>query len=250
MTDLALSKDVILVAGLPPIIAVRLPDGELSATLRSLCDLLDLDRRGQFRRIHRIPSLTEALQEATISTPGGPQQAEVLLNWAISIWAAGLHVSRLSEAKRAAALVLQQRAFSAIEQAFAQRENNSAVPPPPSPSAAAQSVWEEGRAFIDHLEARDEELRNQMVMIRYGLHSHELRLAALEAGNARQAAGLSDQQLGYIYRCAHQVSQRQGYEIDTTLAGLAAHFRVKNIYYLPESAWPAVLDWFASPLEE
>ncbi|HEU5369957.1 MAG TPA: hypothetical protein VFU69_15900 [Ktedonobacterales bacterium] len=111
-----------IIAGAPPLIAVCLPDGELGATLRSLCDLLDLNQRGQIQRIRRSQSLAEALQEATISTPGGPQQAEVLLNWAISVWAAGLQPSRLSEAKQAAARVLQQRAFAAIEQAFTRPE--------------------------------------------------------------------------------------------------------------------------------
>jgi hypothetical protein len=76
------------------------------------------------------------------------------------------------------------------------------------------------------------------------------RIAALEAGNARPSGRLSDHQLGYIYRCAHEVHQHHGYALSDLLAGLAAHFRVENIYYLPDKDWPAVLDWFASLLEE
>ncbi|HEY7417023.1 MAG TPA: hypothetical protein VH593_17685 [Ktedonobacteraceae bacterium] len=107
MMYLAISKEIPLIDGMSAIVAVRLPDGELGATLRSLCELVSIDRDGQIQRIRRNPSLAEALQEASISTPGGPQQAEVLLNWAISIWAAGLHTSRLPVAKRPAARVLQ-----------------------------------------------------------------------------------------------------------------------------------------------
>jgi hypothetical protein len=85
MISLALSKAVIIIAGLPPSVAVRLPDGELGATLRSLCDLLGISQRGQIQRIRRSQSLAQALQETTINTPGGPQQVEVVLLWAISI---------------------------------------------------------------------------------------------------------------------------------------------------------------------
>ncbi|HEU5369291.1 MAG TPA: hypothetical protein VFU69_12540, partial [Ktedonobacterales bacterium] len=219
MTDLALSKYVTLVADMPPIIAVRLPNGELSATLRSLCDLLDLDRRGQFRRIHRNPSLAEALQEAIISTPGGPQQAEVLLNWAISIWAAGLQTTRLPEAKRAAALILQRKAFAAIEQAFVQPENEDAAPAAPSQPSAPQSLWQSWHALIDRMEAEyggipqelrtgQQELGNQLAVVRHDLYQQGLRIAALEARDASPATGLSGQRLEYIFRCAHQFQQR------------------------------------------
>src|ERR1051326_3217857 len=103
-----------IVPGAPPIIVARLPDGESGATLRSLCNLLGLDQSGQSQRIRRSSLLAVALQEVIISTSGGPQQAEVLLDWAISIWAAGLQVSRLSEAKQAIVQVLQQKAFAAF----------------------------------------------------------------------------------------------------------------------------------------
>lgn len=49
---------------------------------------------------------------------------------------------------------------------------------------------------------------------------------------------------------AARVYARRGVPIAETLAALAAHFQVKDMYDLPESAWPAVLDWFASLLED
>jgi predicted GIY-YIG superfamily endonuclease len=108
------------IAGAPRIVAVRLPDGRLGATLRSLCKVLNLDQVAQLRRVRHSRLLAKALHEATISTPGGPQRVGVLLNWALAMWAAGLQVTELPETKRAAALVLQSEAFTAIEQAFTQ----------------------------------------------------------------------------------------------------------------------------------
>ncbi|HEY7348465.1 MAG TPA: hypothetical protein VH599_09150 [Ktedonobacterales bacterium] len=234
----------------PPIDALRLPDGRTGATLRSLCALLDIDKGRQVARIKRNPALSEALVLIVVDTPGGPQPTDILHTWAISVWATGLHISRLPEAKRPVALVLQREAFTEIERAFAERENNASAPPPPDPSPLPQSVWQDAYTFIDHLKALYEETQNQVAVVQYDQQSQALRITALEAGNASPAKGLSGQRLAYIYQRADKLRQAQGYPIADVLAGLAAHFRVADIYDLPEKDWPAVLDWFASLLEE
>ena len=122
-----LCRTQIIIAGVPPVIAVQLPGGRTGATLRSLCALLDISEGRQAARIKRSPGLASALILATVNTRGGPQQVDVLLDWAIPIWAAGLHLSRLPEARRPVALILQQNAFVAIEQAFASPENDKAL---------------------------------------------------------------------------------------------------------------------------
>src|SRR5579871_221150 len=261
MTDLALSKVVTLIADMPPIIAVRLPDGELSATLRSLCELLDISREGQIQRIHRSSSLAEALQEAMISTPGGPQEVEVLLNWAIPIWATGLHIARLSEKKQALALILQRKAFAAIEQAFTQHKDDTAFQPPPGQSATPSSLRQSWHALIDRTavefeemqrlnQADLQELHNQLTVVQYDQRSHELRLAALEARDTSPSLDVSPEHLKHIFQIGRQLRQRRGLAVVDILAMLAEHFRVEDVSLLPESAWPAVLDWFASLLEE
>jgi hypothetical protein len=247
MMYLALSKEVSLIAGMPPIIAVRLPNGELSATLRSLCDLLDLNQRGQIQRIRRNPSLAEALQEAIISTPGGPQQADVLLNWAISIWATGLQSTRLPEAKQAAVKVLQREAFAAIRQAFVKAKDDAsaseAAAPPPRASEAAESSLRQ--------------IRQGLLLAVQGVTNFEVehqalveRVAALEGGPTGSTIGVLPQRLAHVYLLANRARQRYGYPIAATLAGLAEHFHAADVYDLPERDWSAILDWFASVLEE
>lgn len=243
---LAVSKDVILVADMPPIVAVRLPDGRLGATLRSLCDLVAINRQGQIQRIHRSHSLAKALQEAIISTPGGPQQAEVLLNWAISIWAAGLHTSRLSEAKQAAATVLQELAFAAIERAFDQPQDN----PAPSQAHAPQSRLHQMREGlllvveeINSLQAEQQAMGGHMTVL-------EERVTALESGTAHPAIDSPAERLWQIHLFANQLRQRRGWPIAETRAALAEHFRVADVFDLPEKEWPAIRDWFTSLLEE
>jgi hypothetical protein len=243
MMYLAVSKDVTLVAGMPPIVAVRLPDGKLGATLRSLCDLVDINRQGQIQRIHRSQSMAKALQEAVISTPGGPQQAEVLLNWAISIWAAGLHTSRLSEVKQAAAAVLQELAFAAIERAFDQPQDN------PAPLQA------------DISEARQPDVAGQIsqgfsvlsasfITLATEHENLKERVTVLEGGTTHSVIGYSGQRLLQIHLFADQLRQWRGWPIAETLTALAEHFGVADVFDLPEKDWPAIRDWFTSLLEE
>ena len=95
-----------IVDSMPPIEAVCLEDGGQAATVRSLCAMLDIARNGQIVRIRRNPSLSSALLTITVATPGGPQATDVLVDWAIPIWATGLQTSRLPKEKRALALIV------------------------------------------------------------------------------------------------------------------------------------------------
>ncbi|HEY7348651.1 MAG TPA: hypothetical protein VH599_10085 [Ktedonobacterales bacterium] len=244
-------------ATIPPIDVLQLPDGRLGATLRSLCRILDIDFSSQLARVRRHPKLSQAL--VLVPMPFGSTTIEmhVLLHWAIPIWAAGLQVSRLPEAKQPVSLALQQKAVDLIERAFAERAANANVPPPPSQASAPQSVWQEGHAFLHHLESEFEVLRRQphadqqevgarLAAVEETQQHLEERVTTLEGGPARPIVAYSGQRLKQIYLLARQLRASQGLPIGETLAGLADHFEVEDVSDLPESAWPAVLDWFDS----
>src|ERR1051326_1898295 len=116
-----------IVDSAPPIEAIRFEDGRRAATLKSLCAMLDIARNGQMVRIRNNSALSSALLTTTVITSGGPQVTDVLLDWAVPVWASGLHTSRLPEKKQALALILQQKAFIAIEQAFTQPESHTSA---------------------------------------------------------------------------------------------------------------------------
>lgn len=233
----------------PPIYAVKIDEAHKGATLRSLCVPLDLARHAQAARIKRDPALAGALVTVLLDSPGCPQQTDVLLSWAIPIWLSGLNTTRLSEEKQALALYMQQKAVEVIERAFVEPEHTAAASPPPGQASAQQSVWQEWRTLGDRLEARDEEVHNRLAVVEYDQHNQALRMAALEARDARPAGGLSAQQLGHICQLAQQLHTQQGYRVIDLLMGLADHFRVQNFTALSEKDWPAVLVWFDSLLE-
>jgi predicted GIY-YIG superfamily endonuclease len=241
------------------VMAVLLPDGQSGAVLTMLCAMLDLQPGTQARLVRKNPVLSEALVLVTLPTPGGEQTTNVLLAWAIALWAAGLRQGTRPDSYKDLLLTIQRLAGRVIASEFAQEMMSSAFtsqsspnqPPPP------QSVWQEWHTLWDHLQGAVEGLGleqqnvyNHLAVVPYDLHKQGRRIAALEAGHASPAGGLSDAQLGYIYRRAHQAPQRSGYPVAKILAGLAEHFRVEDVSDLPEKDWPAVLEWFAGLLEE
>ena len=75
-------------------------------------------------------------------------------------------------------------------------------------------------------------------------------MTALEGGPTRPLVGYSPQRLAQVYLLANRLRQRRGWPIAETLAALAEHFRVADVFDLPEKDWPAIVDWFTSLLED
>lgn len=194
----------VVIAGYP-MIAVLLPDGQSGAILTNLCAALNLKVSTQAHLIRNNPALSEALVLVALESPGGTQITNVLLEWAIALWAAGLQQGRRPPAYRELLLAIQREAGRTIAHQFAKQATSSAqaFPPPPTQAAAPQSVWQEGHLFLDHLQGAVEGLGleqqnvyNHLAVMQYDLHKQGRRIVALEAGHASPAGGLSDAQLG------------------------------------------------------
>src|SRR5690349_2387795 len=84
------------------IIAARLPDGRIAASLRNMCDALQL-----------VP--------VRVETDGGAQTAEMLTAWAIPTWLTGIQLSRVAPEKREAIKAYKREAADALYRHFSQR---------------------------------------------------------------------------------------------------------------------------------
>lgn len=111
-------KTVLVVANLRALQGVQLPNGQIGATLRSLCLALSLNLSGQRQRLRRQPLLAGALVTVMLKTGSGRQEVDVLLAWAIPVWLAGVQSTRLDDAKRANIQAIQTQAVQALYQAF------------------------------------------------------------------------------------------------------------------------------------
>ncbi len=174
---------VSLAANLPPLQAVQLPNGDVGVTLRSLCRILQLDYLGQQQRIIRSHNLRGALTTVTVATKGGPQEAAVLLAWAIPLWVTSIQASRLTAAKRATVLILQHEAVPALYRAFQQAfAPTPEAPPQPAPRIAAPDPLE---ARFAALETDLREERAKRIAIETMLHDEAAKRAALARRLAR-----------------------------------------------------------------
>ncbi len=130
-----------------PVIAVRLPDGRIGASLRDMCDAMKIDRPSQVQRIRGDETIADSLVSVQIQTRGGPQNADVLTAWAIPYWLTGVELSRIKdEKKRHAVLLFKRKAADVLYQHFAQRQAPHALTPiqPNQPAQDADALtWAE-----------------------------------------------------------------------------------------------------------
>jgi len=186
MSQALVIRSVLLTPNLPPLQAVQLPNGEVGATLRSLCAMLHLNVLSQQRRITRSRDLRTALVTVTVATRGGPQEMTVLLAWVIPLWVVGIQTNRLDVAKRATIEIIQTQAVQALYRAFS-REVAPAVEAPESEIILPQHTREERLAA---LEAAHRDLAWQVAALQ---RDHEEHLAALRSDLAAQVTLQHDQ---------------------------------------------------------
>jgi hypothetical protein len=178
----------------------------------------------------------EALHTITLDTTGGPQEADVLPGWCITIWLAGIQLKRLPASKRALIRFVQQKVVLLIENAFTSRKAAPSAPASEPPPGVVNQI-REGFSL----------LTESFIRLATEHQDLEERVTTLEGGPARHAMiAFSPQRLAHLYLLARQLRASQGLPIGETLAGLADHFEVEDISDLPDSAWPAVLTWFDS----
>ncbi len=274
---------------IPTIDAVKVDDDRSGATMRSLCATVDLARHAQVARIKRNPKLASAFVFVLLETPGGLQATEVLLDWAIPIWASGLQTTRLSKEKQAVALILKEEAVAAIRKALSQPAQAPEQDPPTRPSEAPWSdmsqIKQELSSLIEGLDIKQAILLliaglGMLETEQQNLRSRIEKFSALEAEWQEERAhraifeqdtdkrllifeqtfkehirpvetfsGLPLERIGHLFVLLRRLRSQQGMPLDESLAALAAEFNIPHATDLPETAWPDILAWFHQRLQ-
>jgi hypothetical protein len=208
--------------------------------LHGLCRMVSISYPAQITRIRRDPDLSAALQYVTIDTPGGPQSVVMLASWAIAVWAAGLHTSRLSPEKQEAVTLLKQQAYTAIARAFSQPEvaESESMPIAPAPELSSiQTTFDHIQQNLAGLQEGFEELKEHVVGIDQRLLIVEQdRLGRrLESG-----ARLSAAQIGQLFMQLALLREQTGLSIEDAEKHLADQFGVAHIIDIDASKWPAL----------
>jgi len=118
------------------ILAVRLPDDRVAASLNSLCKMLNLARHGQMERIRRDKNLTEYLLLIRVETMGGPQRTDVLIAEAVPSWVMGVQVEHLAPEKRPLILALKVEVVHVLYRYFFGPDVEQAAPQTSEPQVA------------------------------------------------------------------------------------------------------------------
>lgn len=238
------------------ILAVRLPDGQIAASLRSLCNMLKLARQGQMERIRRDENLTGYLLLAVVKTSGGSQRMEVLMAEAIPPWVMGIQDKLIAPEKRLLVHNLKMeivttlyRHFLAGQAAQPMAEPQAAPLSPPSHGrsrAAADSSWDR---LFDALHDIQQEARaqaGQIVEMREWLTSLDRRVGGTGQGSAAglgwipllSAAHLADAR--ELLRSLEQSTGRAQAQLEQEMIET---FGVSAMNAIPDEQWSDVLAW-------
>ena len=111
------------------ILAARFADGRIAASVRAMCDALQLNRQSQMRRIRMDDTITDQLMPVKVVTDGGPQVLEMLTAWATPTWLAGIQASRVAPEKRDAIRAYKREAADALYRHFSQSQQAALTAP-------------------------------------------------------------------------------------------------------------------------
>ena len=233
--DRLIIKLIQVAPNIAPIEAVQLADGSLGATIRSLCDLLDVTRQGQVARIRRTPELSSALLLITQATANGPRLFDILLSWAIPIWLSGLSIPRLAPHKQELAGILKIEAIEAIARAFSDQGTSSA---PMITAEPGIDAWQQAQEGLAAVLSGFGQLQTAFSSMEHSNAVLLARIAAIERPiQTSDKAGLPPERIGHLYIMARAYRAKTGAPIAETLANLARHFHVADASDIPAVAW-------------
>lgn len=118
------------------ILAARLSDARIAASIGSFCEMLKLAKHGQMERIRRNKDLAEHLVFILVKMPNGPQCIEALVGEeAIRSWVMGIQVNRVAPEKRPLIRALKEEVYETLSRALLKSEPEQAAEPMPEPQA-------------------------------------------------------------------------------------------------------------------
>jgi len=181
------------------LVAVRLPDGQIAAVLRWLCDGLGVNIQSQMRHIRGRAVLAEGLVSVRIDTEGGPQTMPALTLDVLPGWLFSVDERRVKPEARADVVLFQRECAKVLADHFT-RKHPPALPAAADTTAAAVIIEQ-----ITDLTAVINLLREHLEML-LGLPSQVADLSA---------------QVGETHALVQSLATRQGVT-ETHLAAVDA----------------------------
>lgn len=259
-----------------PVIAARLPDGRIGATISNMCSILQMDVASQVRRIREDETIADCLVQVQIETETrGPQAMGVLVAWAIPFWLSGIQLSRVKDIdKREAIAYFKKEAANVLYAHFSQRH---ALPPAqaivpvepmsrpaqPSPAAPADewadyheqmALFYRWKGTVDaHLDTVDtrlgevEQRQGEMESRMEGME--EVVRLVPEILERLGPQKITPEHHHRVQVLAKQLHQATGKPFPTIYDELKTVFEKPRLEDLLEDDWPQIENWFRVQME-
>lgn len=231
-------------------ITAVLVDGKVYASLRHMCQALDLDTQGQRQRIGRNEVLSDGLGVCVIHTPqGGTQQANVLRADLVPMWLVGVDTRRLDEDKRARLIDFQKRAAQILWQAFQRGELTADFDVDALAEAgnASAQAYIMARAIMS-LSYQQIAIEQQQKLNTSQLVDHDRRLEALETAVSSPDRKISESQATEISQAVKAVAMIMSKQTRSNAYGgvygeLYRRYSITSYKQLPLSKFEDCMGW-------
>ena len=242
-----------------PVMAMRMPDDRIAASLRSLCDAVQLDFIGQLQRIQRQPSLAKWLHRISVLTLVGRQEVDVLIVTAIPAWLIGIQLNRLAPEKQALILRFQDEAVDTLYHHFFKADAQATAQQPSEPeidagewveseprSPAPDTIWERLYETLVGFESEWQTMKQDMAEQKKKIAAIEQRLqsGAAAGQTQRENRPLSLEHIMQLYTLARALESQTGEPVSALFRQLAEVFDVTDVSAIPNDGWEHVLNWF------
>lgn len=246
-----------------PVMAMRMPDDRIAATLHSLCDAVQLDYIGQFQRIQRQPSLAKWLHRIAVLTLAGRQEVDVLIVTAIPAWLIGIQLSRLAPEKQALILRFQDEAVDTLYRHFFKEHARPDAQPtaqqPPEPDGAPgewieaeplpsvpDTIWERLYEVLAGFERKWQAVEQDIAGLKAELAEirQQLRGASAAGQSHRDKRPHSLEHIMQLHTLARSLESQSGEPVSALFRQLAEVFDVTDVSAIPDAGWDHILTWF------
>jgi hypothetical protein len=239
------------------LIAVQSAEGDIYVSIRHLCDVLGLNRRGQVQRIQRNMVLARGYRVGVISTSGGDQNAGLLRVDLLPLWLTGLSTKSIRAEMQQQLERYQDEAAKILWEAFQEGRltaDESVEDLLQTSSSEAAQAYRMLQALVKLarnqvlLETKIFEQATQLNVHEQQLVGHSARIEEIEATLGVPERQITPDQAMQISQAvkaiAHELGRRSGRnEYGGVYGELYRRYSVNSYKALPANKFDAALNW-------
>jgi hypothetical protein len=222
--------------------AIRASDGRVYASLRHMCQALDIDTTAQRQRIQRHKVLSNGLMVCKIQTIQGEREAYVLRADLVPLWLTGVRTSMVKDEIRPKLDKFQEEAAAVLWEAF--QEGRLTADPVFDELLQQDTPEVQAYKIIQGML----HLARAQIMMRSQLQDHETRLERIEATLGDTGQNVTPSQAMQISQAVKAIALALGKQSGRNEFGgvygeLYRRYEINSYKLLPAHKFDAAMAW-------